>query len=269
MRDEKIHILIVEDESIVALDLATGLEREGYDIAGVADNAQDARKIFTSHEVDLVLMDIHIMGEKDGVETAMELMSIKQVPLIYLTAYTDHETIQRVKNTYPAAFLAKPYDIQHVHIAIELAVNNFALFRKQQSGKMISLSPASEDISQKQPAAKLTQEKETILQYDEYIFIKQNYRFIKIRIADILYASADDNYVHLHTADKKYSLRMSLSQLIDKMSPHLLVRIHRSYAVNLQAIQSFTEQEVVIQKEHLPIGRNYKEDFLKHFDFLG
>jgi len=267
MPDENIHILIVEDESIVALDLATGLQREGYHIVGVADHAQEARKLFTSQEVDLLLMDIHIRGEKDGVETARELMAIKQVPLIYLTAYSDHDTIQRVKQTYPAAFLSKPYDIHHVRIAIELALNNFALFREQQTGKMIPLTAAGMPNSRQKEGEEPLQEKETILQLTDYIFIKQNYRFIKIRMADILYASADDNYVHLHTVDKKYSLRISLSQLIDRINRPWLVRIHRSYAINLQAIQSFTEQEVIINKEHLPISRNYKDDFLKNFHF--
>ncbi|SFV32737.1 LytR/AlgR family response regulator transcription factor [Thermoflavifilum thermophilum] len=266
MPDEHIHILIVEDESIVALDLATGLQHEGYHIVGIADHAEEAKTLFTSHQVDLLLMDIHIRGEKDGVETAKELMAIKQVPLIYLTAYTDHETIQRVKQTYPAAFLSKPYDIHHVRIAIELALNNFALYR-QRTGKMISLPSANTDEARDNVYTNPTQEKESILQYDEFIFIKQNYRFIKIRTADILYASADDNYVHLHTNDKKYSLRIPLAQLIEKIQSPQLVRIHRSYAVNLQAIQSFTEQEVVINKQHLPIGRNYKEDFLKNFYF--
>jgi DNA-binding LytR/AlgR family response regulator len=267
MPDENIHILIVEDESIVALDLATGLQHEGYNIVGVADNAQDARKLFTSQEVDLLLMDIHIRGEKDGVETAKELLAIKKVPLIYLTAYTDHDTIQRVKQTYPAAFLSKPYDIHHVRIAIELAIHNFALFSAQQTGKLIPITPAETRAYQRKDNEEPLQEKETILQLADYIFIKQNYRFIKIRIVDILFASADDNYVHLHTVDKKYSLRISLSQLIDKINRPWLVRIHRSYAINLQAIQSFTEQEVIINKQHLPIGRNYKEDFLRNFYF--
>ncbi|MCL6524305.1 MAG: LytTR family transcriptional regulator DNA-binding domain-containing protein [Thermoflavifilum sp.] len=259
MSEEQVHILIVEDESIIALDLATGLEHEGYQISGIADDAEQAKSIFLNNRVDIVLMDIHIQGEKDGVQTAIELMQIKQVPLIYLTAYSDADTIKRVKSTYPAAFLSKPYDLHHVRIAIELALHNFARFRHQSSGKIISLQEDAANLSE--PG------KETILQFDDDIFIKQNYRFIKIKTSEILYASADDNYVHLHTAQKKYSLRMPLTQLLEKLSTPALVRIHRSYAVNLQAIESFTEQEVMIHHQHLPIGRNYKESFLQHFHF--
>ena len=68
-------------------------------------------------------------------------------------------------------------------------------------------------------------------------------------------------------AEKKFLLRLSLNQLLDKINYKTLVRIHRSYAVNINAIQSFNEQEVEINQQHLPIGRNYKEEFMKHFDF--
>src|SRR5687768_11309049 len=106
--NEKINVLIVEDESIVALDLATGLENDGYFIAGIADNADDAILVFKEHEVDIVLMDVNIIGKKDGIDTAIELLRIKQVPVIYLTAFTDTNTVNRVKQTHPAAFLTKP-----------------------------------------------------------------------------------------------------------------------------------------------------------------
>src|SRR5262245_46163540 len=85
---EPIQVMIVEDESIVAMDLAAGLEHDGYNVVGIADSYDEAVKLFSDNVVDILLMDIHIHGRKDGVETATELMKIKQVPLIYLTAFT-------------------------------------------------------------------------------------------------------------------------------------------------------------------------------------
>src|SRR5882762_7734414 len=99
MPTEKVNILIVEDESIVALDLSEGLLRGGYAIAGIADNAQSAKAVFEKEEVDVVLMDINLKGTKDGIDTVMELMAIRQTPVIYLTAYTDAATVERVKKT--------------------------------------------------------------------------------------------------------------------------------------------------------------------------
>jgi DNA-binding response OmpR family regulator len=102
MAAEKINILIVEDESIVAMDLANGLEKDGYHITGIADNAEEAQELFNAHEVDIVLMDVNILGDKDGIDTATELLKHRPVPIIYLTAFTDVATIDRIKQTHPA-----------------------------------------------------------------------------------------------------------------------------------------------------------------------
>ncbi len=228
---EKIKVLIVEDEGIVAMDLAAGLDKDGYEVVGIADSATEAASLFKENEVDIILMDVHIIGEKDGIDTAAELLKQRSVPLIYLTAFTDTNTINRAKSTHPAAFLAKPYSITNVRIAIELAISNFAVTAQQSQGKVVA-------IENNRSAAELT-EKETILQMNDYIFVKNNYVFVKIRLEDILYAEADNNYVQLVTTEKKLLLRLSLSQLLEKINYRSMVRIHRSYAVNINMIQSF------------------------------
>ena len=259
MGAEKINILIVEDESIVALDLATGLEKDGYNIAGIADNAEEAQQLFSEQEVDIILMDVNIIGDKDGIDTAIEILKQKAVPIIYLTAFTDQTTIDRIKQTHPAAFLSKPYSLTNVRIAIDLAVSNFAVAGEQQTGKIIPLD--------KNARTATSPEKEMILRLNDYIFVKNNYSFVKLKLNDLLYIEADNNYTSLITADKKFLLRLSLSQLLEKINYKQLVRIHRSYAVNINTIQSFSDQEVQINQQQLPIGRNYKDEFLRNFDF--
>ena len=251
MATEKINILIVEDESIVALDLATALHEDGYEVIGIADQAEEATRLFNQHAVDIVLMDIHLAGEKDGIETVVDLMKIRQTPVIYLTAFTDNVTVERVKHTYPFAFLVKPYQISNVRIAIELALNN------------LTARPAiAADLR-----AKADPTNEAIRQMGDYLFIKYNYQFVKVRLADIQFVEANRNHISLHTSDKKFVLRLSLGHLFDRLLFDRLIRIHRSYAVNIDAIQRFTEQTVVTGKGELPIGRNYKEEFLKRLDF--
>lgn len=261
MAAEKVNILIVEDESIVALDLANGLERDGYHIAGIADNAEEAQQLFSDNDIDIVLMDVNIMGEKDGIDTAVDILKQKAVPIIYLTAFTDAVTINRIKQTHPAAFLSKPYSLTNVRIAIDLAVNNFAVSREQQpTGKII---PLDKDSSKNTSSP----EREMILRMNDQIFVKNNYAFVKLKLSELLYIEADNNYTSIITTEKKFLLRLSLNQLLEKINYRPLVRIHRSYAVNINAINSFNDQEIEINQQHLPIGRNYKEEFLKHFDF--
>jgi DNA-binding LytR/AlgR family response regulator len=253
---EPINVMIVEDESIVAMDLSAGLEHDGYNVVGIADNYDDAISLFSANTVDILLMDINIHGKRDGVETATELMKIKQVPLIYLTAFTDAVTVQRVKHTNPAAFLTKPYNIDNVRIAIDLALHNFA--ETKTGAKVLPMQPA--------PAAEKKPDKEQFLQLKDYIFIKQNYRFVKFKLSEILFAEADNNYVNIHTHGQKFALRLSLGDLVERLQFSRLVRVHRSYAVNIDEISSFDDQVIRIDKHEIPIGRNHRQEFLDHFN---
>ena len=254
-----VQVMIVEDESIVAMDLSMGLEQDGYSVVGIADNYEEALEMYRQHEVDILLMDINIYGSKDGVHTATDLMKIKEVPLIYLTAFTDTATVERVKHTKPAAFLTKPYNIDNVRIAIDLALHHFASIK-------IAAATAKVLPIQQEAAPEKRNDKEQFLQLNDYLFIKQNYRFVKFKLTEIQYVEADNNYVHLHTRAQKFSLRISLSDLLSRLSFSRLIRIHRSYAVNLDEISSFDDQLIHIEKHELPIGRNYRDDFLNHFN---
>lgn len=255
---EDIKVMIVEDESIVAMDLAAGLEHDGYNVVGIADNFDEAVQLFTSNTVDILLMDINIHGSRDGVETATALMKIRQVPLIFLTAFTDAKTVERVKHTNPAAFLTKPYNIDNVRIAIDLALHNFAEAKPSPTGKVLPMQQAG--------STEKKSDKEQFLQLKDYIFIKQNYRFVKFKLSEILFVEADNNYVNIHTQQQKFVLRLSLGDLVDRLQYPRLVRVHRSYAVNLDEISSFDEQVIKIDKYEIPIGRNHRQEFLDHFN---
>ncbi|MBL0358065.1 MAG: response regulator [Chitinophagaceae bacterium] len=259
MAGEKINILIVEDESIVAMDLAAGLQMDGYNVVGIADNAEEAEELFKNNPVDIILMDIQIIGDRDGIDTAAALLKTRYVPVIFLTAFTDQKTVERVKQLCPAAFLSKPYSLNNVRISIELALSNFAIAKETQSGaKLISIKEEHTN-----PAPR---DKETILQLNDHIFIKQNYRFIKLKIEDIQYIESANNYINIVATTQKFTLRLQLNEILEKLIFKNIVRIHRSYAVNMSAITSFNDQDITIGKIELPLGKNYKEDFLMRFN---
>jgi two-component system, response regulator PdtaR len=254
---EKIQVMIVEDESIVAMDLAAGLEQDGYHVTGIADNYEEAISLFSEAPPDILLMDINIQGSKDGVVTATALMKIRQVPLIYLTAFTDAQTVERVKHTNPSAFLTKPYNLDNVRIAIDLALHHFAEAKPSaNTGKVLPMQQSSAKRS----------DKEHFLQLRDHIFIKQNYRFVKFRLSEILFIEADNNYVHIQTPMQKFAVRLALSDLLDKLEFQRLIRVHRSYAVNLDEISSFDEHLIRIGNHEVPIGRNYRQEFMDQFN---
>lgn len=246
-------ILLVEDEFILATDLSDTLELEGYEVVHVADNGQDALNFYQENEVDLVLCDINIKGKWDGIETVERFIAVKAVPIIYLTALSDKDTLERAKKTFPAAYIAKPYDITNLRMAMELAINNFAM--KIQPIKILR-DDKVENVS-----------KEIFLQVNDYIFIKQNYQFVKFPLSDILYLEADNTHTHIVTVHKKYTIRLTMGNVLERLPLRDLVRIHRSFAVNINKIESFTEQDITIHHNQIPLSRTYKDDFMKHFMF--
>ena len=125
MDDTKVSILIVEDEAIQAMGLEETLERAGYRVAGIADNGEEVLEFVAREKVDLVVMDIHIKGDMDGVKTALKVREIKpDIPIIYLSAYVDQETVRRAKETSPAAYITKPYRQLNLLSSIETALLN-------------------------------------------------------------------------------------------------------------------------------------------------
>jgi DNA-binding response OmpR family regulator len=103
-------VLIVEDEALIALDLELRLTRLGYDVCGVADHCAEALSLFRDEGADLVLMDISIRGDVDGIDTALALRTMADVPVIFLSAYTDGETRARALVASPYGHIGKPFD---------------------------------------------------------------------------------------------------------------------------------------------------------------
>lgn len=115
-------ILIVEDESLVAMDMSHTLKRFGYEVAGVAESGTEAIDAVRSVSPDLVLMDILLKGAMDGIEAAARIREFSDIPYIYITASTDMETLSRAKETYAYGYITKPYQDIEVFTAIETAL---------------------------------------------------------------------------------------------------------------------------------------------------
>jgi signal transduction histidine kinase len=118
----RIRIFIVEDEAIVAQDLGRMLETLGYEPAGTAVSAEQALHQIAAARPDLVLMDIALQGERDGIETAAEIRGRLRLPVIFITALGDASTLQRAKLTEPFGYLFKPFEQHEIHAAIEMAL---------------------------------------------------------------------------------------------------------------------------------------------------
>lgn len=141
-------ILVVEDEQIVAADILRRLERMGYAVPAVASSGEEAIARVEEFHPDLLLMDIVLQGSTDGVQAAQEIRSRVDLPIVYLTAYTDQETVRRARQTQPFGFLLKPFDERELHFTIEMALFKHRAERELRRTEVIfrELADSSDEV---------------------------------------------------------------------------------------------------------------------------
>jgi CheY-like chemotaxis protein len=115
-------VLIVEDERIIALDLTRRLTRSGYAVVAIAGSGAEAIALAQTHGPDLVLMDIGLAGEMTGLEAAARIWEALKIPLVYVTAYTDEQTLARVRTPPPLLTVHKPFDAAELQSTLAQAL---------------------------------------------------------------------------------------------------------------------------------------------------
>jgi CheY-like chemotaxis protein len=133
-------ILIVEDESIVAEDLRLLLEQFGYIVTGVCSSGEDAIVAAQKRRPDLILMDINLMGALNGIETAEQIRSTLDVPIVFLTAYADDATLERARIAAKYGYILKPFESREIRLSVEVALHKHASERKTSEADPVSAS---------------------------------------------------------------------------------------------------------------------------------
>lgn len=246
-------ILIVEDDYVFAQTLLMMLDELGYADTNVqvADNATDALRTFVAFSPDIVLMDIKIKGEKDGIQVAEQMNTHnKLVPVIFMTSLNDDETFQRAKQTNPIAYLIKPFDEKMLERSIELAI-----FKHHNTTWDVEM---------------FTDWQKDVLAEDS-LFVKVGTRLEKILILQIVHLIAQDKYVEIHIVNQKMSVRMSLNELTNKLPPKIFVRISRSQIVNTRFVKSIdldTSKVIFVDDSEAVLARRYKDTLLERLNVV-
>ncbi|MEJ2664376.1 MAG: response regulator, partial [Spirochaetia bacterium] len=123
-------ILIVEDEHIIAKDIKESLKTFGYAVVDIVYTGNDAIKKAEKHHPDLVLMDIMLKGNMNGIEVARHIRENFHIPVVFLTAYADEKTLHNAKLTEPFGYIIKPFEDAELHSTIQLALYKFKMERK-------------------------------------------------------------------------------------------------------------------------------------------
>ena len=115
-------LMIVEDEGLVALAIQRALERLGYEVVATTASGNEAFRLASETAPDLILMDIRLKGEVDGIEVADRIRQTHKIPVVYLTAHSDEKTLERAKPTEPFGYIVKPFDEKSLYSTVEIAL---------------------------------------------------------------------------------------------------------------------------------------------------
>jgi two-component system response regulator LytT len=242
----KVKILVVEDELIIAEDIRMMLEELGYEVVGIAQNYNEAVSILDHQDPDIVLIDIVLPGQKDGIDLAHIIKEEYRLPLIFITSHSDKATVERAKQVRPDGYLLKPFEKHDLYTSIEIAVYNF-VYKNDQKEKYSDI-------------------KENNYFLKDSIFIRKDYLLIKIRFDELKWIKSEGNYLELHCKDKKHLIRSSLKDFIHKLPETQFLQIHKSYSVNINFVDAINHKYIRIHESKIPIGRAFYEKVMKKLD---
>ena len=248
----KIKTIIVEDEFAIAEDIGSSLIQNGYDLLSIFDKAENAYPFISKNPPDILLVDIRLQGAMDGIQLVQKIQKEIQIPVVYITANSDTATYERARETNPQAFLIKPFTPVNLLAAVDLALFNFGL------GK------GADGIDR----AVVQDHHEVPFLVNQNLFIRSNGKFRKLAIDDLLFVEASGSYVHIQSVTERFTLSHNLANFQKKNPLPNLLRIHRSYLVNLNKVDSFEESFVFVQNHKLPLSDSYRSEFLSRIHLL-
>lgn len=243
-----IKVLLVEDDWIIAKEIACSLQDFGFELAGQFDNGEDALANMAALKPDIILLDIGLSGELDGIETAKKIKKEFSIPYIFLTAQADMSTLNKAKITEPSAYLVKPVSTETLYSTIEIILHNH---RKKQAELLPVIPPLKEGLTM-----------------EDGIFVKHNKRLEKILLKNILWIEAFDIYAMLHIENQKYLLNHSLKTVEEKFPAQKFIRVHRSFIVNTEKIEAIEESDLIINNIPIPVGKTYRDKLMDRLLFL-
>jgi DNA-binding LytR/AlgR family response regulator len=241
-----IKVLAVEDDDLHADVLRMVIDQLGYELIDVVDNPADALRLLGATRPDVLLMDIDLGGEETGIDLVRKVNEVADVPVIYVTSFREESIFKAARETMPEAYLNKPYDPVNLRAAIELAV-----FRRQQEATQVREQKPG------QPAATT-------------VFVKEGNNLVKLLLRDVVLVEAYDKYCFVYTRGKKHLLSLQLKHLLQHLPPEQFLQVHRSYVVNLEAIDGVrpAQNSLEVAGKLIPVSKTYKNALFARITLL-
>jgi len=232
-------LLIVEDNIITAKHIGNSLKKFGFEITDMVNSLEGVQKSIIKSTPDLVILDINLGRDIDGIHIAEILEKEYGISFIFLTSYNDETTINRIVKLNPLGYIIKPFNPIDLNAVIELA-----LFKL--NNKLAKQAVGFEDK----------------VNLDEFLFVKNGRKIDRVFIPEIEFIQADGRYTYIFQENKKKICNSSLKTLKEKLADSHFVQTHKSYLVNLTKINTITLNYLVIGEHEIPISKNYRADLL-------
>ncbi len=247
------NVLVVEDESIVSKDIQHSLKKLGYNVVGAANNGESAVSLALEHRPDIILMDIMLKGEMNGIEAADAIRKETNIPVIFLTAYADESTLAKAKVTQPYGYIIKPFKEIDIHTSIEMA-----LYKHKKEAEVLKERDLLFNLVEGQNAGK------------DLLFVKSNSRLVKLRTSDIYFIEALKDYVVINTLNTRYTIHSTMKDIEAKLPESEFLRVHRSFIVRIDKIVAIEQPNLILEndKKIIPIGGSYKDELAKRLNLV-
>ncbi|MBC5835875.1 response regulator transcription factor [Flavobacterium sp. F372] len=240
---DKINILLIEDTKSEEEALTSVLLENDYNIVGVATNYTEALTLFYQHKVDLVIIDVFLNGQPEGITFAETITITPNVakPFVFLTSSKDRQIFERAKLTKPFSFLLKPFNELEILYAIEMAIEKFY----------------------DQTNVFLSEEQDTVIG-NSHLFIKKKNALKKVALQDIIYIEVEERYCNIITSNENYLVALSLTKITEFLDTNTFAKTHRNYIVNTNKIN-----EIILSENLIILEGNYKVTLSeKYKDFI-
>jgi DNA-binding LytR/AlgR family response regulator len=210
-------ILIVEDDVLISEHLAQIISESPFELTEICSREESALESIKNDRPDCALLDIRLHGNDSGIKIGEKLNELS-IPFMYLTSFSDKNTIQEAVYTEPIGYLLKPFETEEIEKALQKFLN---------------------------------------IQEDS-ITVKVGYDKVKIKLSDILYVKSDNVYLEIFCRKNRYLIREKMSELIKLCGANQLVKVQRSYAVNPKNVNRISAGFIYFEEDKVPYSKSYQ-----------
>lgn len=232
----QIKAIIVEDDVFVANDMKDIVEENGFEVLAVYHNAEAVLK--HQETFDIAFLDVNLGSHISGIDLAEILKKKFNCHHFFITSYFDELTVLKAGKTEPLAYITKPFDEK-------ILISNLLLAKSKIKDAQIK--------GEETP---------------EHIFLKSSKSLFKLKPSEVDFIQADDIYAHIFAGKEKLHSSQNLKQLETIFEPYGLIRVHKSYLVNMEKISMIQENLICIKEHKIPVGRAYKQQLMNYLQII-